>query len=76
MQTIFSKPVTLRFLKLKKLSEQLADPKGENLKIKAQNYNKLLITINQDILDRFVIDSQGTIFKITDFKPGEFIVRV
>ena len=49
---------------------------GDNLKVKAQNYNKVLITLNQDILDRFVLDSDGTIFKIIDFKPGEFIVKI
>lgn len=41
-----------------------------------RNYNKLLITINQDILDRFVClnqekDNQETriLYKIIDFKP-------
>lgn len=39
------------------------------------NYNKILITINQDILDRLVsknyqTDGSRTLYKIIDFKPN------
>jgi hypothetical protein len=35
------------------------------------------MTINQEILDRFVRNEDGTMFKIKDFKPGEnFIIKI
>jgi len=39
-----------------------------------QNYNKLLITINQDLLDKFV-EKDDVIYKVKDFSVSVGIAR-
>ena len=77
---LLSKPISVRMKKLKILSAQIREMSNDqeqkgspSLKAKSANYNKLLITINQDILDRMVSmtsDGTRTLFKIIDFKPN------
>jgi hypothetical protein len=77
---LLSRPISVRMKKLKIISAQIREMSNDQehkgsptLKAKMANYNKILITINQDILDRMVSmtsDGARTLFKIIDFKPN------
>lgn len=65
-KNMFQRPLAMRVFKLQKLSQQIQflSLKGQKItseeeqqkKLIAKNYNQLLITINQDILERYVYE--------------------
>ena len=83
---IFEKPLQFRIGKLAKLAQEIEELKraidteqrGAELKKKSGIYNKLLVTINQDFLDRFVFDksSHSVIAKVVDFQPRAQIIKI
>ena len=80
LKFLSQKPLQLRLTKLQKLSQEISKQSQEErteqiatiLKEKSQSYNKLVITINQDLKDRFVYhaSSPHILHKVIDFAPA------
>lgn len=96
---IAKRSLSLRLLKFRHLYKQMKTIKQQaskdkkrfrTLKLKIQNFNKLLLTINEDLLDRFVFRAEENalnqfkiVHKVIDFAPAgadqhsrDFVVRL